>query len=137
MIINPARIEFENSDDIIDYVSKGFPPSKKHFYELMDKVEYPDSISDYARYSPKAGKQVIVTERIIPEEERATYEYILSRVYHNRVKRRNKRIALGIVIGLGLIIGGGRKKSSDHDSVSEGYDFCDCPDVEDIDVEHF
>lgn len=117
MIINPAKIEFESRDDIIDYISKGLPPSRKNFYEVMDKVEYPNSSSTYARLAPRAGEEVIIVERLIPEDERRTYEYILSRVYHNRVVRRNKRIAAYIAIGALALIFGGKHKS--HDDVDD------------------
>ena len=32
MIVPPERIAFEHEDDVIDYVTKGFPPSKKKSY---------------------------------------------------------------------------------------------------------
>lgn len=128
MITNPRKLEFENRDDIIDYVSKGFVPRKKHFYDVMDKVAYPNSTSTYARYSPKAGIEVVVTDSIIPEEERLIYDYILTRVYENRRKRQKKKIAAYIGIGvLALIFGGGHHSHHDKD---EEEDLALCPDIE-------
>lgn len=80
MITDPKKISFESKDDVIDYVTKGLPPSKKHYDHVMKELEDSDLCED---------------------DDFPTLQRALNRVYNNRRTERNI-----VFVGLGLIAAG-------------------------------
>ena len=86
MFVDPKLIMFESQKDIVDFVSGGIlPPSKSQFNDLMYRVNNP--ISSELSITP--GEDVVITESMVPIDEREVLDRVLRRVYANRVKRRN------------------------------------------------
>lgn len=121
IIVPPERIAFEHEDDVIDYVTKGFPPSKKNFEKVISKISHPDNIDAYSHKPPRAGIEVVINSYVIPEEDRDVLEYALRRVYKNRIRNRNTALIIGgiAVIGIvGAMIKSNTKSSDSDDEVS-------------------
>lgn len=102
MIIKPENIVFETTEDVVDYISKGLPPSKKNFNKVMDAWN-----SSYDEYSeddkPIAGIDVIIPVDAKMNIDTDTFNEVCRRVYHDRIRNRN--IALGIAgaVALGML----------------------------------
>ena len=89
MLIDPTKVVFETKDDIVDYVSKGlFPPTQSQFDQVMHKVKNPDESTDCSLGFRK-GKEVIITNEVMSDEEKQILADVLTRVYGNRVQNRN------------------------------------------------
>ena len=97
MIISPEKMVFEDSTDVIDYVSKGMVPTRKNFEKVMLRVRCPDSV--------KRNDEVYIPNHIFINCDNDTMYKCLDRVYKNRVRNRN--ITLGIVgiVAAALLIG--------------------------------
>ena len=117
MIVQPERIAFTEQDDIIDYVTKGLPPTKKNFEKVISKVKNPDNSGDfYYRNAPKAGVEVVINDYVVPYDQRDQLDHTLKRVYKNRIRNRNTILIVGglAVLGaLGILIGGGGSSKND------------------------
>lgn len=111
MVVQPERIAFTEQDDIIDYVTKGLPPTKKNFEKVISKVKNPDNSGDfYYRNAPKAGVEVVINDYVVPYDQRDQLDHTLKRVYKNRIRNRNTALIVGglVVIGaIGILLGGG------------------------------
>ena len=102
MLIDPKKVQFETQNDVIDYITKGFlPPRKEHFDKVIDKVRTPDNV-DYA-YQQR-GKEVVISENVISENDRKLIDSILTKVYENRIRNRNK-LLIGIGSAFALMTG--------------------------------
>lgn len=113
MITKPEKIVFETTEDVVDYISKGLPPTKKNFNKVM--IAWNSSIDEYAKEDqPIPGKDTIIPANAKMNIDNDTFNAICERVYKNRVRNRN--IALGIagVLLLGSI--GCGVSSSRHSS---------------------
>ena len=101
MFIDPKRVMFESQKDVIDYVSGGIlPPSKSQFEEMINRVRNPlDSTKDTTSL---VGNDVIITDKVVPDDEKEMLDKVLRRVYENRVKRRNAYILIGVLAGVAL-----------------------------------
>ena len=123
MIVNPEKICFETTDDVIDYVSAGLPPTKKNFEKVITKVKKPDTyLGDaYYRNAPRAGIEVIIDESVINPSDRNAIDYTLRRVYKNRIRNRNTALIASGVIGLGILgfIFNGKNSSNEPDEINE------------------
>ena len=102
MLTDPSKIVFESTNDVVDYVSRGFVPSRKNFERVMlaVRVPTPDGVI------PEKGT-VSVPERLFINCDNNTMNAALQRVYENRVRNRN--IGIGIMAGIviaGLVFGG-------------------------------
>lgn len=97
MIIKPENIKFENTNDIIDYVTKGLPPIKKNYEKIIDKVMSPDS----SQYVDNLN-EVVLPEKIFGSTDNETLMHVLDRVYDNRIKTI-KHTAIGLGIGACLL----------------------------------
>lgn len=97
MLYDPKLKVFENPNDVVDYVTRGFlPPKQKYYDALMNKVKNPDIIMDN---DPKAGKEVLV-----PKFENAELiAEILDMVYKNRRRNLIKGLVGGTLFGLGCL----------------------------------
>jgi len=95
MTNNPRGTKFDTKEDIINYVTKTLlPPPKEYFNELIEKVRIPDARDD-DNLSKKIGKEVVIKDDVMTEEERKMMEQTLTTVYQNRVKNRNKLLIVG------------------------------------------
>lgn len=101
MIIKPEKMVFEDTNDIIDYVSRGMVPTRKNFEKVMFKVRCPDT------NDKKEENQVYIPEHLFINCSESDLAYALDRVYENR--RRNQKIGIAailITIGIGCLLGG-------------------------------
>lgn len=96
-IIKPERVAFETDVDIIDYVSRGMVPTKKNFEKIAYKLLNPDE-NDI----PKIDDNVYISQDLLGYRDPETMEFVLRRVYANRVRNRN--IAFGIAGAIGGIV---------------------------------
>lgn len=105
MITSPQYVKFENPVDIVDYVTRGLPPTREDFNALMTKIKLPD---DWSTSLQKQGKEITVPQSVFTdwsEEEIDVLYKTLDRVYANRC--RNLKITCGAVAGVvvaGLVI---------------------------------
>lgn len=104
MIINPERIVFESTKDVVDYISKGLPPTKNQFDRLMNAVNNPVDSTE----SLRPGYDVIITKESVkdwndPIYVQNTVNEILHEVYRNKVAMRNTMIATGAIVIIGGI----------------------------------
>jgi hypothetical protein len=97
MRMNPKYIKFEYVEDIIDYLTKGFPPSECDFNSVMLKVLNPDEMDD--TYSAKKGKEVLIPSILFKKNEIEILGKTLLRVYKNKIKSRNR-----VLIGFGVVV---------------------------------
>lgn len=97
MIISPKRVMFETEKDIIDYVSKGLPPSKDNFKLLIDMIKDPYGESNIQ------NNKMNIDPSILLKQDKETLEKVLKRVYENRVTDKNN-ICTGICIGIAVIV---------------------------------
>jgi hypothetical protein len=115
MIINPEKMVFENTTDIVDYVSRGLPPTRKNFEKVMLKVRCPDS-------EEHESNEVHIHERLFINCDNDTMTEALNRVYENRIRNRNITIAVVGIVAMGLIFGkmsnGKHKKHKDEEDVN-------------------
>ena len=111
MIISPEKIVFENTTDIVDYVSRGMIPTRKNFEKVMLKVRCPDE-------TEVAEDEVYIPNRIFINCDENALNDALTRVYENRVRNRNITLAVVGIAALSLLIGkasSSKKKNSDSD----------------------
>ena len=100
MFINPKKVAFETKDDIIDYVSGGFlPPRQSHFDKVINKVRNPNDSLD-PTLECKRGREVVIDDTVIPEGDREVLADVLTRVYGNRIEKRDIILT---VAGIGMI----------------------------------
>lgn len=104
-IMNPAQIKFESQDDVIDYVTRGIPPRKKDFEDLMDSI----------RDSSDPANHVVVAPGLEFDMDEDAFVNAMNRVYKNRCRNRNILIGAGIVIG-GIMIAA---FSSQHSKIND------------------
>lgn len=112
MLLDPSKIVFESKEDVIDYITKGLPPTRDNFEKVMAAMNNP--VHDC--YTRNPG-EVIIKESAVncSEKEIITVNEICRQVYNNR--RRNRNIAIGIGIGVtaAVVIGYVSANSSDDD----------------------
>lgn len=132
IITKPEKILFETQDDIIDYIGRGLPPTKKNFCKLKDAisdVKFDQKLKENSTISETkvAGKDVIIPSHLVLNIDDETFNNILDRMYKNRV--RTCKITLGVVCVAALALAiGGHKSSKSKDEDVEGFD---------IDIEEF
>lgn len=101
MLSDPKNILFENSTDLVDYVTLGLPPAKRKYIEFRNAIQNPvsseDDLSQYAR------KQVAVRGNLVEHLTQEELYEILDRVYTNQ--RKNYTVGLGIGIGVAIVAG--------------------------------
>lgn len=106
LLIKPEVIQFEKPNDVIDYVTRGFPPSRAKFEGVMTalKTTYDDVCVDGASTN---GKSIVIKKNIIPEEiDIDVYEDILRRTYNNRITNTaTAAVLVAITFGVGFLIG--------------------------------
>jgi len=119
-MMNPAQIQFESQNDVIDYVTKGLPPRKKDFQSLMDAIEH-RSPDDASVDKENPGSRVIIRQGIEFDMDDDALVNALNHIYKNRVHNRNILIGAGVVIGA-LVFMGGMKQ---HNRIKELESECD------------
>lgn len=95
-MINPKRIKFENRNDVIDYVARGLPPTKKQYAAFAAAMQNPVAVID----PESKGVQIGTTIVSGPEDD---INEILDRVYADRIHNRN--IAIGTIGGVLVVTG--------------------------------
>lgn len=105
MIIDPSKIAFESSKDVVDYITLGIPPTRKQFDKLMYAVRHPE---DTDVYTPAIGEVVIYKQDIANWSDSVYVQNavaeVLERVYRDRIVMRNVAIAVGAAVVVGGII---------------------------------
>ena len=100
MLVNPKRVKFSSKRDVLDYVTKGFfPPRKVHFNRVLDKLRTPDQDNEETR--AKLGREVVILNNIMSEEDRNSLKSVIEDIYANRVRNRN--ILFGTIGVVGLL----------------------------------
>ena len=91
MISDPKNILFESTNDLVDYVSKGLPPSKKQYGQFRIALNSPvDDPEIYARQT------VAVSRDIVSSFTQEDMYAVFDRVYENQ----RKNYAIAIVVGV-------------------------------------
>lgn len=109
LTVKPEEVKFESTNDVIDYVTLGLPPTKKNYKKLRN------AIGEY----PIPGKDgITISKGAFIELDREDLQLVLDRVYADN--RRNRNFVLGIcgiaaLATLGAIFCGSSKKDKDHD----------------------
>lgn len=111
LLTKPDSIKFESKTDIVDYVTKGLPPTKKNFNTLMASVHVPTANAN----ETKEGN-VFIDENMFINCDQETFEEVMNRVYENRIRNRNISIGVGAgVIVLALLGVHKHNKNEDDD----------------------
>lgn len=113
-IIDPKKVVFETEEDVVDYVSRGLPPTKKKYKEFINRVSSPLSDLDMDD-SEIVGDTVIIRESLFLNCDKDTLQRSLERVYANRIRNRNIILTLAAVTA-GAILFGSIKSSRCKDS---------------------
>lgn len=105
MMIDPKLVKFESTNDIVDYVTKGLPPTNKQFNELMEAVKNPVCYDDDV---PLPGQRVIICQEDVidwynNDTVNAEIIEILNRIHHNRIVARNIAIGVGVAVAVGAV----------------------------------
>lgn len=111
MIIDPKRVAFHSTTDVVDYVSRGPIPKPENYRLVVEKFRNPDSIGSV---DSKIGKEVVISEEVVNPVTADDIAAALDRVYENRVHNRN--VAIGIGAGIALITVGALFASSCNQS---------------------
>jgi len=98
MLISPESIKFENSNDIVDYIGYGLPPTKSNYEKIVDKILNPD-----ANDTVDTNDTVTIPNKIFNNVDTETFLNTLDRVYDNRIKNRNNTL---IAAGVSILVGG-------------------------------
>lgn len=118
IIMKPEKIIFETQNDIIDYVGRGLPPTKKNFRKLKEAivdVKFQEKLPEESS-TKVPGNDVIIPSHLVLDLDDETFNNILDRMYTNRVRTCKFTLgALGI-IAAGLLIGKVRSSKEDNES---------------------
>jgi len=106
LLVDPKSIVFEDRDDIINYVSKGLPPTKKNFKKVMAACSDPID-EELNTYSPD---DVVIPKELMLSIDREEFISVMQKVYENNCRNRN------IIIGIAgaLLVGFVAKKIASH-----------------------
>lgn len=123
MIMSPEKIKFEDRNDIIDYVSKGLPPTKGNYEKIIAVIKNPSTDES----SQKAGSDVIISKNLLDNSlgkplDPEAFTEVLDEVYKNRVKERNILIGITAVTVISVIVGSiisSKKKKEDESDSAE------------------
>lgn len=99
IIVNPEMVAFENTKDIVDYIGKGIPPTRKQFNRLMERVKNPLP-NDTDPKAPENLSKIIIREEDIAnwrssEYVQAEVTKVLEQMYADRIRNRNIAIGVG------------------------------------------
>jgi len=113
LLVKPENVVYETQYDIVDYVTKGLPPSRKNLNRVMATVYQPHSSESLQEKAPDV---IAISTDLFPSNNNDEFGLMLNRVYENNVRNRNFAIA-GIVgaFALGIFVGGSCHKSKDKD----------------------
>lgn len=128
MITKPEKIKFETSDDIVDYISKGLPPTKRNYEKIKEAINTPIKIEITDEMLQKQD-QVLITQPMVGTLDEDTLLKVCDRVYHNRVKERNlilMMVGIGVLGALGFGIASNKKK---EDEIEDDVDFFNGVDI--------
>lgn len=108
MLTKPENLKFEKPEDYIDYVARGFIPSKANFTNVKAAVADPNELLD----------------KCMNVNSQQMLNICLDRIYEDRL--RNRRITIGAFIGmliLGLFIG--KAVNNSHKKDEDDSEMCD------------
>ena len=112
MIIKPEKVVFESSSDVIDYITKGLPPTKKNFNAVMDAFN--NEVPEGQTQIP--GVNIIIPRDAKLEIDNEAFNKICRQVYKNRIRNRNLVIGVTAALTVGAIgVGRSRKKCKNCD----------------------
>lgn len=100
MIAKPEKVVFETNKDVVDYITKGLPPTKKQFNAVMNALNDDEDIHEKI-----PGVDVIIPSTVKNDIDIDQFNEICRQVYHNRIRNRNIAIGVGSVLALGVFIG--------------------------------
>lgn len=100
LLTKPDAIKFDSTRDIVDYVSKGLPPTKKNYTALMNSVHAPT-----ANAAETKNGEVFIDEQLFINCDKETFEAVLDQIYENRIRNRNIAIGIGAAAVVGLVFG--------------------------------
>lgn len=120
MLMKPEKIRFEDDMDLIDYVGRGFPPTKANYEKVIAAMH---ETADPNVEVPAVKGEVYVPydmNRKLSDDE---LEAVLNRIYQNNCKNRN-RFLIGAGITIGLIVSiafAGGKKDEEEENDNDRY----------------
>lgn len=109
MKIDSSKIVFENPDDLIDFVTRGIPPTGKQYEEFKDQIRHAPAAHVETQDGQNLTSMSQDSFRYSEDLDDAEFmEKILDRAYTNQCRNRN--ITIGAVIGFFVlgIIGGSK-----------------------------
>lgn len=119
MKTDSSKLVFETPDDLIDYVTRGIPPTKKQYSEFSQQVHHAPASHVETQDGKNLTSMSQDTFRYSEDMEDAEFmAKILDRAYQNQCT--NVKITIGAVVGffaLGLIGGakiGEYRAEKDH-----------------------
>lgn len=131
MFTPPERVVFEQKSDIIDYVTRGLPPTKKNFDRVMAVVYNPLTDEEVEN---STAKDVVISRRIFDSVDENEFAEILKQIHANRIRNRNIAIGAFIFNTIAAIMITAKVFSSDKEESScelielDEPDKCDEPD---------
>ena len=120
--INPERVVFESTDDIIDYVSKGIAPRRKDFNKVIRCINEPMTDDEIESAS---SNDVVIPDNIFIGIDKEQFKDVLTRVYRNNCRKRNGiviGISAGVVMAIALGIRHAHKEAERDDRINEYID---------------
>lgn len=99
MLIPPEKMVFENTMNMVDYVGKGLPPTRKNYKKFVQAINY---ASDEEPVNPDTGQKRFVVD--MPHDELVQ---ILNQVYEDN--RHNTMMTVGsffvgVAAGMGIAL---------------------------------
>lgn len=98
-ILDPERVHYTTTMDVVDYITKGLPPSQKQFDHLVANLD--DLNAAGFQCNPGALSNWQCDPVLMGE-----IKDVLTEVHKNQVKNRNKAIAAGAAAALVALCAG-------------------------------
>lgn len=116
LLTNPYKVKFENETDVVDYVTRGLPPTSKNYTAVMNAVrKVRRGITDEDDEQP----HVFINPDMTINCDDETFEKIMDRIYENRIRNRNIGIGVSGAVILGVLVGLAKHRSSSKDDDEE------------------
>lgn len=100
LLTRPQRIVFENQDDIVKYVTRGLPPRKSDFDQVISLVKNPMSDSEVASAT---ANDIVISERVFFDIDKEQFARVLEKVYKENCRNRNILIASTTALVVGML----------------------------------
>ena len=100
MLINPKYVKFNSTNDVVDYVTLGLPPTDKNMESIIDMLRKYKDDPDVIR---GIDTPLSFNPYIYKENDPETVAKVLARVNENR--KTNAKIGLGLaMIGAPILL---------------------------------